>query len=480
MRRFGRKAMPYAIGIFAIASLPLLAKETSSEPNHASLAEWEWFEPVTLPEAPATMRYFSLIMPPSVFDKAKIVSPNRPYDRVESYSGPSKRFSKEAPIELQDLRLVDQQGNEVPYALRIRRAVNEQEPVRIRRRFNEVVNPDRSAELSLELEGDPIEHNEIEIITNAINYRRRVQLDGSDTGMTDSWKALQPKDDRNYLVHYKIDDKDIDVHTLHYPDSHFRFLRVRVFPDLSIEGDKPQIKNVIVRRTVQVQGKIVTRPAQLGPREPVRGDGGPGSAWIIDWGGELAPCEKLIFTLSDTEFVRFYHLEANDPADESWSIIARGQWQRRPGSERRTMEIDFPELYTRKLRLVVTDFNNPPLHLMEVQYSSPARELIFARSDQLATPLRLYFGNPQAEAPRYDFAGNLPLNLEPPPVEAALGPRTPNPLFQPTLKQLSERWPGAVYVVFGIACLVLLGILGMLAREAVRRHDQPAATAGAE
>src|SRR5262245_39555007 len=126
MRRFGWKAMPYAIGIIASVSLPLCAKETPSQPNHASMAEWVWFEPVTLPEAPAMTRYFSLIVPPSVFDKAKIVSPSRSYDRVESFSGPSRKFSdsRKEPIELQDLRLMDQQGKEVPYALRIRRAVN--------------------------------------------------------------------------------------------------------------------------------------------------------------------------------------------------------------------------------------------------------------------------------------------------------------------------------------------------------------------
>src|SRR5437762_1239677 len=110
MRRFGRKAMPFAIGILTIATLPLYAQEAPSETDHPSLAEWEWFERVILPEAPATTRYFSLIVPPSVFDKAKIAFPSRSDDQAESFSGPIKSSynPKKEPIELQDLRLVDQ------------------------------------------------------------------------------------------------------------------------------------------------------------------------------------------------------------------------------------------------------------------------------------------------------------------------------------------------------------------------------------
>ena len=52
-----------------------------------------------------------------------------------------------------------------------------------------------------------------------------------------------------------------------------------------------------------------------------------------------------------------------------------------------------------------------------------------------------------------------------------------NPIYQPVPKPWTERWPWLVYVVLSVASLILLGILGVLARAAIARHDaaeQPA------
>ena len=86
-------------------------------------------------------------------------------------------------------------------------------------------------------------------------------------------------------------------------------------------------------------------------------------------------------------------------------------------------------------------------------------------------PLRLYTGNPRAEAPHYNFAASLPPVLQPPPERIGLGPTAANPVYRPEPKPLSERWPWLVYVVLGTASAVLLLILGLLARQMLRRHN---------
>jgi len=129
----------------------------------------------------------------------------------------------------------------------------------------------------------------------------------------------------------------------------------------------------------------------------------------------------------------------------------------------------------RRLRLVVTDFRNQPLDVRSVTYSAPARQVVFEPKPELAQPLRLYFGNPKAAAPHYDFAEALPATLNPAPERGSLEAPTRNPEYHPPLKPWTERWPWLVYLVLGAAAAVLLGILGALGREAVRRHDAAAA-----
>jgi hypothetical protein len=402
-----------------------------------SLTSWQWIQEIRLPEAQQA-RSFDFLITPGVLDKAR--------------------------TDLGDLRIYDARDREVPYALRVRRPEDKQESLPARE-FNRAKNPDRSTELSLDLGKNPVEHNEIEILTGGTNFRRGVRVEGSDTDK--KWSSLL---DKSYLVHYQVDSRVIDIHKVRYPASRFRYLRVRVLPDSGNPEDTPAISAVAVYRSVEVRGESVTLPAMLEAREAVPADQGPGSAWYVGFGGYAVPCEQLTIDIAERDFVRPFRLEKADP-DEPRSVIATGEWRRRAGSEAKPIEVRFPEVRARRLRLVVTDYRNPPLNLTGVRYSAPARQVILANGPDLSPPLRLYFGNPNAEPPGYDFAANLPAVLEPPPARGTFGSIEPNPNYQPAPKPWTERWPWLVYVVLGAASLVLLGILAALAREAISRHD---------
>ena len=441
-----------SVGCLALTFVCLLGAKSYAQERDAAaglpresteaLASWEWLEELQLPEAKQA-RYFDFLVTPSVFDKSR--------------------------ADLGDLRLYDSRERVIPYALRVLRAENKQEALTARQ-FNRTTNPDRSVEVSLDLGEQPVEHNEIEIVTKGSNFRRRVQLEGSATNQ--NWGSIV---DKAYLVHFQVDSQQVDVRKLHYPASRFRYVRVREFPESGNEDDRPEIAQVTVYHSTRLPGEYVTLPATLGARQAEPADGAPGSAWYIDFGGQTVPCEQLSFDVSDNDFVRSYRLEKADP-DEPPGVLATGEWRRRAGTEIRPMEISFGEVRARRLRLIVTDYRNPPLNLTAVRYTAPARQIIFARSDDPALPFRLHFGNPDALPPHYDFAANLPANLEPP-VRATLQSLTQNPIYQPVPKPWTERWPWLVYVVLSIASLILLGILGVLARAAIARHDaagQPA------
>jgi hypothetical protein len=428
--------------VLVLAALLASAAEGKGDAPGApaeSLSEWEWYADVNPGAGPAG-GLVDFLVTPAVFDRA------RP--------------------DLGDLRLVAD-GQAVPYALRVRREQDDKKPLAAKE-VNRVRPPDGSAQVTLDLGDSPGEHNEIAVTIPGRDVRRRLLLEGSNDDK--SWGVLL---DKVYLMHFDVGPQVVDVHRFTYPVSRFRYLRVQVFPDRSLEKDDLALAGVEVFRTVKVPGEDVTLPANLGPREAVRAPDGPGSAWGIDFGGNQVPVARLTVDASDDEFTRPYQLEAVGEENVR-RILAQGEWRRRRNEARRQLEIVFPEVMARRLRLVVTDYRNPPLNLLHVRYSAAAREVVFSRPAS-AAPLRLYVGNPKAGSPHYDFAASLPDKLAPPPLRTSLGELAKNPDYRPPPKPWTERWPWLVYVVLGTASLVLLAILAGLAREALARHDRAAA-----
>lgn len=436
------------VGVFLVMLAGDIFRVHAAEPSAAEaekLTAWQWYQNVIWKSEKAP-RWVDLVLRPGVFDKAR--------------------------MDLDDLRLYDSNGQSVPYALRVRRAKDEQRPLQARP-FNRVTHPDRTAELSLDLGEKPNEHNELRVLMPGKNVRRSLRLEGSNDDK--KWSILL---DKVEWMAFESGDQKIDIHDFNYPFSRFRYLRVQVRPDRSREDDKPVLQSVSVLRSVQVPEENITLPATLGQREAVPADGAPGSAWLIDLGA-LVPCEKLSFDIGDAEFVRRFHLELVGPDEQSRSIhSAAGEWRRQRGEKREPLTVSFPEIMARRLRLIVTDHRNAPLTLEGVRYTAPARQVVFAPPANLAPPLRLYFGNPDAVAPHYDFAATLPEVLEPAPRRGGLEELRKNPQYQPPLLPWSERWPWLIYLVLSMASLVLIALLFALGREAVARHDRLSAMGG--
>lgn len=434
----------------AVAWLLLFGTVNADEPwvhTPELLADWQWYQEVKLPSPLPEDAYLDFILPPSVFGKAR--------------------------QDLRDLRVYDAAGREVEYALRVRQTRDEQVALAAKP-YNRVVGPNRTAEVRLDLGAGAIEHNALEIDSAGNNVRRWLRVEGSDTD--GDWRELI----RARFVRLEYGGQRIEVKRFQYAASRFRYLRITLEPDPTMEGDTPEISSMRVFRWVQTAGEDLTLDARLSPREPTPGDGGPGSAWLIDLGGNTPPVAKLLFDVADTEFVRPYRLELLYP-EGGITYLSGGEWRRRANEEARPLEVTLPnEVRPYKFRLVVTDHRNKPLNLRGVRCSAPARQVVIPAKADLKGPLRLYFGNPRAEEPGYDFARALMVEPKPTPIRLTVGesateqPRS-NPIFQPEPPPLTERFPWAVYVVLMFAVLGLLGILTAMGRQVIARHDSSSA-----
>ena len=410
--------------------------------------------------------------------------------------------------DLADLRLLDAKGQSVPYAVRAypARSVRQQAEART---FNRVTGPDGASELSLDLGDSPFDHNQVEVITSGLNFRRVVIVEGGSDG--ENWGKLAD----GKILRFAASRGVLEEQRVDYPASRFRYLRVRVKADTSVDTEPVEINSVVVRRTIETPGEFVSRDAKLGPREPRAQNGVYGSLWTIDLGGSQVPCQRLEFEIEGLEFNRDFDLsplpdktdsagpwvgydpsaynytdhsyrsaESTGPADGSSLtgsfsrfLGTRGVWRRRAGEESLPMVAELGHVRAGKLRLFVADAANEPLRLESVTVVSPVCLVIFANSSQLQGPLKAYYGNAQATPPNYDFARNLPEKLIPVPVRIENEiERTANPAYVPPPLPFTERWKWLIHCVLGGVSLLLAGLVAQLARRAIARHDARAAT----
>jgi hypothetical protein len=436
---FGKRWV-VAMGLWVVVSMAVAGRVKSafgqSPPSESAegdkRAAWQSSYELRLPDASAAP-WIDFLLPSAVFGKAR--------------------------SDLADLRIFDGRGREVPYAVRVLRKQSREQELPAPRQVKQVKNEDRSIEVVYDLGDNPPSHRMIEAICNGGAFCRPAQLAGCDDA--ELWNALLSN---AWLSQYRVESQAMYNCKLRYPDCRFRYLRLRVYPDPGIADDRPGIELVKIYHGDDSPSELVTAAAILGPRETVTTDTGAASAWSIDLGDARMPFEQLTFDVADTEFTRPYVLEKVENAQTSWPV-ARGELQRAAG-ENKPIEIGFDtEIVARRLRLVVQDKGQSPLQLKAVQFAAPARQVIFARNDELVKPLRLYVGNPRAEAPSYAFAKDLPEVLDPAPARATLMANG-----GPADGSGTSGFGWAIYLGLAAIVVILFGLLAWFGRKLLGRR----------
>ena len=372
----------------------------------------------------------------------------------------------QAREDLADLRLYDANGREIPYALRIRRDVDEKRVVAAQV-FNQVTTGPTTAEASVDLGENAGEHNEVEIETAGTNFRRRVDLEGSDSGK--EWRTLKTG---NIIFGFESQNKSVESKRVSYPTSRYRYLRARVYADELGDRQAPVITAVKVVMAVREQGELTNWNVAVPAYQLLRNQGAPASAWTIDLGARV-PCDRLTLEVDDESFSRPFQLEAVDDP-QSPRLVASGELTRRTGEARRPLVITFDnEQQTRKLRLLITDYNNQMLSISSIEAGAPARQLVFALKEPTSNPLLLFFGNPKATAPHYDFEKDLWASSALAPIRSQAGAVVNNADYRPEPLPLTERVPWLIYVVLAVSSIALAMILISLARTTLRTDPQP-------
>jgi hypothetical protein len=159
------------------------------------------------------------------------------------------------------------------------------------------------------------------------------------------------------------------------------------------------------------------------------------------------PFDSVRIETAEPSFDRHMEVSVSEHGDK-WQYAGSGSVYRTPSGQR--LELTFTEQTARYVRIRIFNQDDRPLAITRIALGRAAVRVLFRPG---SGPHFLYYGNPRARAPEYDFGRTLP-TCEP--TQASLSAPQDNPLYRPPW---TERHHWALYVALMAAVLALGGVI---------------------
>jgi hypothetical protein len=361
--------------------------------------------------------------------------------------------TRDAAPTLADLRLRDDTGGDVAYAVRRRErltaAVTRETPM-----VDLVTTREGAVRFVLDAGADGRPHGRVRLAVReqARNFRVPVRVEIADD--TRAWRLVR---EAGFIYRVEGETKTADT-TVSYPSSTARWLRLTIGPEkgqaLPLAGAAVVLGDA-AREEERVPAALVERDAESMRRT---------TRLVLDLKSRR-PVDRVELDVVERTFQRVVLVEAADDR-KTWRWVGSGAISAVDGGgvRERHGSVRFPETMARYLRLTVQNLDDLPLTVNGARAFAVKRALVFE-----AAPGRTYvldYGNPGAPAPRED-ARALPFLGDALPT-ATLGATRPVPVpaSSPWLAtQFLATW--ATVAMAGLA----LGSLGWRMARGLRAAD---------
>jgi len=434
--------------LLVAAAIVGFAAAACSENPPVNWEQWPYRMPVTVSQ-PAGTGVAVFDLPPQVFD-----------------------LSREDNL---DLRLIAANGRETAYIIR-RDAGEEQREAVPATLYNQTFIPGLESAVTADF-GGKLMKNEIVISTAGSNFRREVEIAGSDDGQT--WSIVRSG---AFLFRAPAADgaSGWERDAIRFPDNDQRYLRIRVKHG---PGDPDQIEIDSVRAW-RVAGRlprtVSTDPVSVKWTE--RLPNSKDSELELDLGMAKQPVRELTLTFADANFlrridvflrnreIRTEKIQREQGTDlvrqmeEPWSPAGSFSVHRfsSGGSVDEGLTIQLKGKRARFVKIRIRNQDDAPLQFQGVQVVRYNDQLLFPNSNE--HDYWLYFGNPEATAPQYDFREYASRMEQESSVTAATGGVEGNPAYgQPPEVPWPERHR---WLVWGVLLAILVGLALLVYRQA--------------
>ena len=349
--------------------------------------------------------------------------------------------------DLSDLRLIANDGSEVPYKLAVERNTFNEENIYPARILNNSFTAEYGSFI-IDLEEPGNLNSSLSIISSSENFRRQVEISGSDD--MSQWNTLK---DNGYIYDYTDRQGDFKAQNtnINYPENAYRYIRVKIFNG----GEAPLAVN---GARVSKITRSVSREASINPKYQITEDPGKRrTEVVIDLEKKGWPTSNISLDANGENFNREIMVyESNDK--NTWRILGQSYIFKldTPKFKGSSLDVNYPESNSRYLKLEIFNGDNQPISITGVSVRAVLRNILF----QYKTPqtYKLYYGNDKARSPEYDLEKFFPYLDTGSYLSAALGAEQANPGFKeevPPRPPLSEQIPYLLKTVIVLAILVL-------------------------
>jgi len=413
----------------------------SADSDAIDLAKWKYYSEVSLDAKPA--EYYRLDLTPQVYDVAK--------------------------SDLSDIRIIDANRAQTPYI------IVRPHDITSRREFspniiNRSTDSQNASLVTLDF-GSQMMKNSINIITEGVNFRRAVKIEGSN----DNINFLTVV---NRAFVFAIEDKnwsrfgEVDM-----PVNDYRYLRITVSP-MPDEKISPKINDV---RVFISENKPTARTSiAVASTNHIEDEKENMSIYEYDLGFKNLPVSEIQLSIDDKSFYRQIYVEGRnvlkrrikiagednrerfEDVNENWSYITGGAIYRyldADGKEHQNMKLSISSgtgTY-RYLKLTIRNYDDKPLKLSSAYAEMIPHRIIFSVEDNVK-PLSLYIGSETASRPQYDIVHKLKNSLEADASPAIAVMIAENPLFsKPAAKSVpwTEKHKTILLIVMAAAVLIV-------------------------
>ena len=345
-----------------------------------------------------------------------------------------------------DLRIVDRQGQEVPYELKTGHATAHFESHEARivensfaaGKFTQVVG---------DLGRDAPFYDRVRLETTQPDFIVWAEVALSDDGKT--WRIVES---RAPIARFRKRSVE-GTQTIPFQGLNSRYIRVRIF-----EADTQfSVAGLTVFREESHPATLAKVPATF---QLAMSDDTTETAWTTDLAASRVPVSRLQFVTDTPAFYRAVRIQ--DSSDgKLWNYRGSGVIYRytRAATTRESLTVDFPEWPENRLvRVEVINGNDRPLQNAGLSLFAVPRVVLFGL--QPNTEYRLLYGNDRAPSPQYDLSHYLETGPSKPVyLNFSLGPEDVTANYRDP-RPFSERHPEVLWISLGIA-IVLIGLTAL-------------------
>lgn len=377
---------------------------------------------------------------------------------------------------LADLRIIADKSEEMPYAMRTPLSREYNSPV-YARLINRSYKPGEECSVTADFQGRAIIKNRVVVRTSGKNFRRRVKVEASDDNL--HWKVIR---DGAYIFNIPRDNNrgfSVTFNEVGFPDNNQRYLRITVFND-SDDPEKVEIISVNAFRRVFHKQEIIDVPIV---KTNVTQDKDY-TEIELDLGFKNLPLEYLNLDFEDKNFFRSVTIKGRNSATrtikskiedaEYYEREVEAPWSRiistaisKFSSDGASEESTSISLHGQKYRYLLVRIHNrddKPLLFNHAKVTRSATYVTFAPKHKAR--YELYFGNPKARRPKYDFSHYHAKLRKKGVILAELGTLESNPLYGK--KDKAVPWSEKNKWLLWMALLMMIAALGVLVYRVIK------------